>query len=105
MPNAVIAHAPDGKFDLPALKEEAAAWPGLESAWTSVPMVTSGQRFSWDETDWAWGKGYGRQDTAGIQRRRDRLRHQAQHPAPARRRRLQGDRGAGDDMRPRTSWR
>src|ERR1700676_2337361 len=29
MPNAVIAHAPDGAFDLPALKAEARAWPGL----------------------------------------------------------------------------
>ena len=29
MPNAVIAHAPDGKFDLEALKREAAAWPGM----------------------------------------------------------------------------
>jgi carbamoyl-phosphate synthase small subunit len=25
-----------------------------------MPMVTSGQRFSWDETPWVWGKGYGR---------------------------------------------
>jgi carbamoyl-phosphate synthase small subunit len=24
-------------------------------------MVTSGQRFDWDETPWAWGKGYGHQ--------------------------------------------
>src|SRR5271154_4159095 len=29
MPNAVIAHASDGKFDLAALKKEAADWPGL----------------------------------------------------------------------------
>src|SRR5471030_864039 len=29
MPNAVIAHAPDGKFDLAELRQEAAAWPGL----------------------------------------------------------------------------
>src|SRR6201995_1695206 len=29
MPNAVIAHAPDGRFDLDALKAEARAWPGL----------------------------------------------------------------------------
>ena len=29
MPNAVIAHAPDGKFDLDALKREAAAAPGM----------------------------------------------------------------------------
>ena len=25
-------------------------------------MVTSAQRFSWDETPWVWGKGFGRQD-------------------------------------------
>ena len=25
----VIAHAPDGKFDLPALKKQAREWPGL----------------------------------------------------------------------------
>jgi len=29
-PNAVIAHAPDGMFDIPALVERAKAWPGLE---------------------------------------------------------------------------
>ncbi len=61
MPNAVIAHAPDGKFDLPALKAEARAWPGLVGM-DLVPMVTSGQRFTWDETPWEWEKGYGRQD-------------------------------------------
>ncbi|MGP9810604.1 glutamine-hydrolyzing carbamoyl-phosphate synthase small subunit [Rhodopseudomonas sp. NSM] len=61
MPNAVIAHAPDGKFDLHALKEEAREWPGLEGM-DLVPMVTSAQRFSWDETPWAWGEGFGRQD-------------------------------------------
>src|SRR5215470_15848299 len=30
MPNAVIAHSADGKFDLEALKKEAREWPGLE---------------------------------------------------------------------------
>jgi carbamoyl-phosphate synthase small subunit len=60
MPNAVIAHAPDGKFDLAALKKEAAAWPGLVGM-DLVPMVTSAQRFSWDETPWTWDKGFGRQ--------------------------------------------
>jgi carbamoyl-phosphate synthase small subunit len=60
MPNAVIAHAPDGKFDLEALKQEARAWPGLNGM-DLVPMVTSGQRFTWDETPWRWGEGYGRQ--------------------------------------------
>jgi carbamoyl-phosphate synthase small subunit len=60
MPNAVIAHAPDGKFDLDALKKEAASWPGLVGM-DLVPMVTSGQRFTWDETEWVWGEGFGRQ--------------------------------------------
>src|SRR2546422_7457994 len=63
MPNAVIAHAPDGKFDLDALKKEAREWPGLVGM-DLVPMVTSGQRFTWDETPWEWGKGYGRQEHA-----------------------------------------
>ena len=60
MPNAVIAHAQNGQFDLHGLKEEAREWPGLEGM-DLVPMVTSGQRFTWDETPWAWEKGFGRQ--------------------------------------------
>ena len=60
MPNAVIAHSPDGVFDLAALKAEAAAWPGLEGM-DLVPMVTSAQSFVWDETTWTRGEGYGRQ--------------------------------------------
>jgi len=63
MPNAVIAHEPSGRFDLDALKREALAWPGLVGM-DLVPMVTTGQRFTWDETPWRWGEGYGRQDRA-----------------------------------------
>jgi carbamoyl-phosphate synthase small subunit len=59
MPNAVIAHSATGDFDLPALKKEAREWPGLVGM-DLVPMVTSGQRFTWDETPWEFGKGYGR---------------------------------------------
>src|SRR3954469_2978551 len=62
MPNAVIAHARNGAFELDALKREAREWPGLEGM-DLVPMVTSGQRFTWDETPWAWGKGFGRLET------------------------------------------
>jgi carbamoyl-phosphate synthase small subunit len=62
MPNAVIAHEPSGKFDLEKLKKQAREWPGLVGM-DLVPKVTSGQRFSWDETPWEWGKGYGRQAT------------------------------------------
>ena len=59
--NAVIAHEPSGKFDLDALKKEARNGPGLVGM-DLVPAVTSGQRFTWDETPWEWGKGYGRQE-------------------------------------------
>src|SRR5271165_5525467 len=60
MPNGVIAHAADGQFDRAALAKEAQEWPGLVGM-DLVPMVTSAQRFTWDETPWAWGEGYGRQ--------------------------------------------
>src|SRR5688572_27308979 len=59
MPNAVIAHEPSGKFKLDALKKEAREWPGLVGM-DLVPLVTSGQRYAWDETPWEGGKGYGR---------------------------------------------
>jgi carbamoyl-phosphate synthase small subunit len=59
MPNAVIAHAPDGVFDLAALKAEAAAWPGLEGM-DLAQSVSTLQRYGWDETPWQWNVGYGR---------------------------------------------
>jgi carbamoyl-phosphate synthase small subunit len=59
MPNAVIAHEPSGKFDIEALKREAREWPGLVGM-DLVPMVTSGQRFTWDEGPWDINKGYTR---------------------------------------------
>jgi carbamoyl-phosphate synthase small subunit len=65
MPNAVIAHEPLGRFDFAALKQEAREWPGLIGM-DLVPMVTSTQRFGWDETAWEWGKGYGRQQSAHL---------------------------------------
>src|SRR5208282_1869055 len=58
MPNAVIAHEPSGRFDLAALKREARQWPGLLGM-DLVPMVTTAQRFTWHETPWVWGEGYG----------------------------------------------
>jgi carbamoyl-phosphate synthase small subunit len=58
MPNAVIAHEPSGQFDLEALKREAREWPGMVGM-DLVPLVTTAQRFTWDETPWQWGEGYG----------------------------------------------
>ena len=61
MPNGVIAHDPSGQFDIDKLKAEAAAWPGLDGM-DLVPEVTSGQSYTWDETRWVWGNGYGREE-------------------------------------------
>jgi len=61
MPNAVIAHDPTGNFDLDRLKAEAAGFPGLEGM-DLVPMVTTSQRYEWDETPWQLGSGYGRME-------------------------------------------
>ena len=63
MPNAVIAHEPSGDFDVAALKRAAKAWPGLLGM-DLVPMVTTAQRFTWSETPWRWGEGYGELDQA-----------------------------------------
>ena len=61
MPNAVIAHAPDGQFDLKKLRARAAAFPGLEGM-DLAKDVTCAQSYSWDETPWVWDEGYGRQE-------------------------------------------
>jgi carbamoyl-phosphate synthase small subunit len=62
MPNAVIAHAPDGAFDVAALKRAAAASPPMEGL-DLAKDVTSGQSYGWDETEWQWESGYGHQGT------------------------------------------
>ena len=59
-PNGVIVHASNGQFDLAALKQEAANWPGLVGM-DLVPMVTSTQRFGWDEKPWVWNEGFSTQ--------------------------------------------
>ena len=60
MPNAVIAHALDGKFDLAALNSELSAFPGMVGL-DLAKDVTSGQSYDWDETKWRWNQGYGRE--------------------------------------------
>jgi carbamoyl-phosphate synthase small subunit len=63
MPNAVIAHEPSGRFDIDTLKREARGWPGLVGM-DLVPTVTTAQRFTWDETPWRFGEGFGRRNGA-----------------------------------------
>ena len=61
MPNAVIAHAADGVFDLPALRAEAVAWPGIDGM-DLVPSVGATVRYEWSETPWRLGAGYGKRE-------------------------------------------
>jgi len=58
MPNGVVAHDPDGNFNLDALKQEAAALPSMAGL-DLAPDVTTGQSFGWDQTAWRPGQGYG----------------------------------------------
>ncbi len=63
MPNAILANNPAGAFDLERLKQLAAALPAMDGL-DLVPPVTTGQRFSWDETEWTMADGHGRQTNA-----------------------------------------
>ncbi len=59
-PNGVLAFPADGRFDLPALQAQAAAWPGLEGM-DLAKEVSCRQSYDWDETQWSWPNGMGRQ--------------------------------------------
>ncbi|OYU33348.1 glutamine-hydrolyzing carbamoyl-phosphate synthase small subunit [Novosphingobium sp. PASSN1] len=56
-PNAVIAHDPDGHFDIPALIAEAKAWPGLEGM-DLARVVTRDEQADWQGSIWKLGEGY-----------------------------------------------
>ncbi|KQT83388.1 glutamine-hydrolyzing carbamoyl-phosphate synthase small subunit [Aurantimonas sp. Leaf443] len=55
--NAVIAHAPDGVFDVEALKARAASWSGLVGLDLAKDVGTQ-QTATWQEGPWAWNVGY-----------------------------------------------
>jgi carbamoyl-phosphate synthase small subunit len=59
MPNAVLAHDPEGRFDIEALKRRARDLPKMDGL-DLVPPVTTAQRFDWDESSWSWDGGYRR---------------------------------------------
>ncbi|MEO5707449.1 MAG: glutamine-hydrolyzing carbamoyl-phosphate synthase small subunit [Alteraurantiacibacter sp.] len=56
-PNAVIAHAPDGKFDVDALLQRAIEWPGLEGM-DLAQRVTREKHHNWEGGSWKLGQGY-----------------------------------------------
>lgn len=59
-PHATICHAANGQFDIAELQAEASAWPGLEGM-DLAKDVSCRQTYSWDETNWVLGDGYGSQ--------------------------------------------
>jgi carbamoyl-phosphate synthase small subunit len=58
MPHGIVAHAPDGKFDVDALIKAARGFPGLEGL-DLAKDVSCRQRYHWREMPWAWNEGYG----------------------------------------------
>jgi len=55
--NCVIAHSPDGKFDLDDLTTKAKDWSGLEGL-DLAKTVGHGQNKPWSEKPWVWNEGY-----------------------------------------------
>ena len=60
-PNVVIAHDPEGNFDLAALADKAASWPGLEGM--DLAIEVSGKERLWKDGVWRLGFGYGLNET------------------------------------------
>ncbi|MBT5413932.1 MAG: glutamine-hydrolyzing carbamoyl-phosphate synthase small subunit [Rhodospirillaceae bacterium] len=57
-PNGLVCHAPDGRFDLDALRAESRAFPGLEGMDLALE-VTCRQTYAWDQTRWKYDHGFG----------------------------------------------
>jgi len=58
-PNAVIAHDPEGRFDIPQLVARARDWPGLVGM-DLARQVSRKASEAWEGGVWALGKGYAR---------------------------------------------
>lgn len=56
-PHAVIAHDPEGRFDLEALTAQARDWKGLVGLDLAKDASTT-QAFEWTEGAWDWPNGY-----------------------------------------------
>lgn len=61
MPNAVIAHNPEGMFDFDALLARARACPSMEGA-ELARSVTAPQSYGWNERVWTWNRGFAEQE-------------------------------------------
>jgi carbamoyl-phosphate synthase small subunit len=63
MPHGVIAHDPQGRFDLDALVAKAKAWSGIVGL-DLAKDASCLQPFIWDEGLWDWPQGYAKPDKA-----------------------------------------
>lgn len=61
--NCVIAHNPEGNFDLDDLKAKAKEWSGLEGL-DLAKTVGHGQDKPWSEKPWVWDEGYSNSNEA-----------------------------------------
>ncbi|MCI4589982.1 glutamine-hydrolyzing carbamoyl-phosphate synthase small subunit [Sphingobium sp. BYY-5] len=61
-PNVVIAHDPEGQFDIAALAAKAAGWPGLEGMDLAIEVTGKESRL-WKDGVWTLGHGYGLNET------------------------------------------
>ena len=66
MPHGVIAHSPDGQFNIEALIARARGWNGLVGADLAVEASCK-EPFVWEEGPWAWPDGYTRVDAPKYQ--------------------------------------
>ena len=60
-PNVVIAHDPEGNFDLAALAQKAANWPGLEGMDLAIEVTAKESRL-WKDGVWKLGHGYAKDE-------------------------------------------
>jgi len=58
-PQGCLVHAPDGRFDIAVQHGRAESWPGLEGMDLALD-VSCTQTYSWEETRWTLGEGYGK---------------------------------------------
>ncbi|MFV0300762.1 MAG: glutamine-hydrolyzing carbamoyl-phosphate synthase small subunit [Paracoccus sp. (in: a-proteobacteria)] len=61
-PHVVLAHDPEGHFDIAALVARARDWKGLVGL-DLAKKVSCAQSYRWDQGLWSWGKGF--DDTPG----------------------------------------
>ena len=63
-PIGALQHAPDGQFDIDALRARAAAWPGLAGMDLAI-TVSCRQSYSWTEGPWRFGADGGGYSASG----------------------------------------